>query len=394
MRVFPLRSLLAPGLLGFGLLSGFAGVVLAQAPQASSAPAAVTPPPARTDAPAAGAAQAATVAGRDLVWYTAEVPVASQESRERDAALGRALAQVLVRVTGRADAPADPVLQRALRTAASLSMASEYREDEEIVGGVPMPRQMLAVTFEPDAVDALVVAAGLPLWVGERPKPLLWLAIDDGSGAGPRLVSAQQLNVVKPLAQRGLERGLRLLLPAGGPVEQPAAGSIWALDAAALDVLSRRYAASVPLVGKLSRAAAGGWQAEWVLAEGGTELRRWSLVDPSPQRALASGADTAADVLAARQAKTIAAGKPEVFEAEIVGLGGQDRWLDLAAYLQSLPVLRQYEVMEARPDRLRVRFDLAVDRVRFEALLAGSGRLAVEPTDAEAPGLPRYRFGR
>ena len=136
MRVFPLRSLLAPGLLGFGLLSGFAGVVLAQAPQASSAPAAVTPPPARTDAPAAGAAQAATVAGRDLVWYTAEVPVASQESRERDAALGRALAQVLVRVTGRADAPADPVLQRALRTAASLSMASEYREDEEIVGGV------------------------------------------------------------------------------------------------------------------------------------------------------------------------------------------------------------------------------------------------------------------
>jgi hypothetical protein len=378
MRVLSSRTLRALPLAALWLALG--------APLAAQSPSPAATPEAEAAAPA-----------RELEWYSAEVPVTSQESRERDAALGRALAQVLVRVTGQSSAPNDPVVQKALRVAGTLATGTEYRDVEETAGGVPVHRQVLAASFEPASIDALVMAAGLPLWSGERPRPMLWLAIDDGAGAGPRLVSAQQINVVKPLAQRGLERGLRFLLPGGTAVEQPAAGSIWALDPAAIAVLSNRYGARVQLLGKLSRAGAAGWQAEWLLADGATEIQRWSHVDPSPQRAIASGADKAADALGARQAKVIAAGQPEVLEAEILGLGGQDRWLGLAAYLQSLPVLRGYEVLEAQPDRLRLRLDLAVDRERFEALLAGGDRLAPLPSDAAAPGpeaagLARYRL--
>lgn len=340
----------------------------------------------------AGPPAAAT---RELEWYTAEVPVSSQESRERDAALGRALAQVLVRMTGNARAPTEPVLQRSLRVAESMLLGTEYREVEEMAGGVPVRRQVLAASFDPEAVDALVVAAGLPLWAGERPKPMLWLAIDDGSGAGPRLVSAQQINVVKPLAQRGLERGVRFLLPGGTAVEQPAAGSIWALDPSAIGVLSSRYGARYQLLGKLSRAGAGagGWSSEWLLADGSTTLARWSLTDPSPQRAIAAGADRAADALAQRQAVRVEGGKPETLEAEILGIDGEQDWLDLAAYLAALPVLRGFEILEAQPGGLRLRLDLAVDRARFEGLLAGGRRLTPEPSDAAAgDALARYRL--
>ncbi|MGL6289631.1 MAG: DUF2066 domain-containing protein [Silanimonas sp.] len=357
--------------------------------------AAVGPVAAPTDTPEASESEAPT---REMEWYTAEVPVSSQESRERHAALGRALAQVLVRVSGRAAAPTDPVVQKALRVAESMLVGTDYRDVEEMVGGVPLQRQVLAASFDPDAVDALVVAAGLPLWLGERPKPMLWLAIDDGGGAGARLVSAQQINVVKPLAQRGLERGVRFLLPGGTAVEQPAASSIWALDPAAIAVLSGRYGARMQLLGKVSRAGTTGWTSEWLLANGGEELARWSVTDPSPQRAIAAGADRAADVLAARQAKRIEAGKAEVIEAEILGISSQSGWLNLAAYLQSLPVLRGFEVVEAKPDALRVRLDLAVDRARFEAMLAGSGRLVPETTamtsDPTLPTLIRYRLAR
>jgi len=387
MHAFSTRSLRT---LAFsGLLFGSAlPVALAQAPAAGAAPVA---------APAA-ATEPASAPARELEWYTAEVPVTSQESRERDAALGRALAQVLVRVSGQVAAPNDPVAQRALRVAESMVVGTEYRDVEELAGGVPVQRQVLAASFDPEAVDALVVAAGLPLWAGERPKPMLWLAVDDGSGAGPRLVSAQQINVVKPLAQRGLERGLRFLLPGGTAVEQPAAGSIWALDAAAVGVLSSRYGARVQLLGKVSRAGAAGWTSEWLLADGAEELARWSVTDPSPQRAIAAGADQAADTLAARQAKRIEAGRAEVLEAELLGIESQAAWLDLAAYLQSLPVLRGVDVIEARPDALRVRLDLAVDRARFEALLQGSGRLVPEAmapaTDPTLPTRVRYRVAR
>ena len=348
--------------------------------------------------PQAEAADVETPPAREMEWYTAEVPVTSQESRERDAALGRALAQVLVRVTGRAAAPTDPVVQKALRAAESMVVSTEYRDVEDMAGGVPVQRQALVASFDPDSVDALVIAAGLPLWAGERAKPMLWLAIDDGGGAGPRLVSAQQINVVKPLAQRGLERGVRFLLPGGTAVEQPATGSIWALDPAAISVLSSRYGARTQLLGKLSRAGTAGWTSEWLLADGGTEITRWSVTDPSPQRAIAAGADRAADALAARQANHVETGPPERVDAEIVGIDSQDDWLGLATYLQSLPVLRGFEVVEATPDALRVRLDLAVDRARFEAMLAGAGRLVPETAttvaDPSLPTLVRYRLAR
>ena len=388
MHAFPSRFLRAFALSGL-LLGSVLPTARAQAPLRGEASTAADP---------ALPAEPAATSSREIEWYTAEVPVTSQESRERDAALGRALAQVLVRVSGDLAAPNDPVAQRALRVAETLVVAAEYRDVEEIAGGVPVQRQLLAASFDPEAVDALVVAAGLPLWAGERPRPMLWLAVDDGGGAGPRLVSAQQINVVKPLAQRGLERGVRLLLPAGTAVEQPAAGSIWALDAAAVHVLSSRYGARVQLLGKVGRAGAEGWTSEWLLAEGGTEIARWSVTDPSPQRAIAAGADRAADALAARQARRVPAGRAEVLDAELVGIDSASMWLELAGYLQSLPVLRGLDVVEARPDALRVRLDLAVDRARFEALLAGSGRLVPVAggvsSGADRRPIVRYRVAR
>lgn len=360
-----------PALVALGLLLAFAAPVVAQGPALVSAPADAAAPT------------------REQVWYTAEVPVSSQEQREREAALGRALAQVLVRVSGQVDAANNPVVQRALRHAETLLLASEYREVEERAGGVPVQRLRLAASFDPEAVDALVMAAGLPLWGGPRPQPLLWLAIDDGGGAGPRLVAAAQTQVVQPLAQRGLERGVRLLLPAGNAVEQEAAARVWALDAAALGVLSARYQAPLLLLGRIGRSGTG-WSAEWVLSEAGVERRRWRFEDPNPQRVIASGADTLADTLAASAATRLPPGRPERLEATVVGLRSAADWLALSAYLQTLPVLQDYEVLEASADTLRLRLDLAVDRARFEALLAGGAVLAVEPgIAAEAP---RYRL--
>jgi len=360
----------------------FAFVVLGLAMAASPSAASLAVPTALPAVPSPAAA-------REEAWYTAEVPVASQDPREREAALGRALAQVLVRVTGSLDAPVHPVLQRALRNAEGLLQATEYRSVEELAGGVPTQRQVLAASFSPDAVDALVMAAGLPLWQGVRPQPLLWLAIDDGGGTGPRLVAAAQINVVRPLAQRGLERGLRLLLPTGNTVEQQAAARIWALDLAALAPLSALYGAPVLLLGRVGRSATG-WSAEWLLAENGVERHRWRFEDASPQRVIASGADPMADTLAAVLATRMPAGQPETLVVSVNGLRSSADWLTLAAYLQTLPVLRDHEVLEARAEGLSLRLDLAVDRARFEALLAGGRVLEVEPV---APGdPPRYRF--
>ena len=154
---------------------------------------------------------------RNPAFYSTEVTVSSQNAAERRGATMRALGQVVVRLTGNPQAASNPVIRRAGANIDALTAASKFRQDSDTVNGVPVYRTVLAVNFDPDSVDTLIAGAGLKFWTSERPKPILWLAIDDGRG--PRLVTAQQPNVVKPLATRGLERGMRYLLPAGNAVE-------------------------------------------------------------------------------------------------------------------------------------------------------------------------------
>ena len=62
--------------------------------------------------------------------------------------------------------------------------------------GAPTFGTTLVVRFDEEKVDDLVDTLGLPVWPQPRPKPVLWLAIDDGSG--PRLVGLTQVNAARP----------------------------------------------------------------------------------------------------------------------------------------------------------------------------------------------------
>lgn len=327
--------------------------------------------------------------GLDAAWLSVETPVGSQGADERRGAVARALVQVLLRLTGDRAVALSPVVRKAMSHAEGLVRETHYREEGDPQAGQPF-RQVLMVTFERSGIEALIAAAGLPLWPLSRPQPMLWLAIDDGRG--PRLVSSQQLNVVRPLAQRGLERGLRFALPAGTPVEQAAVDSVWAQNAAAIRPLSGRYQAEVQLLGKLYRAAAGGWSADWLLTRGDEEIARWSSSDVDPQRAIADGADGAADALAKRDARALDVGEAGPRNVRVSGLRSAEDYTRVMGYLQTLAVVRGIEVMAADAGVLQLRLDLAVGERGFAALVAG-GQTLVE--EASLPdGSLRYRLRR
>ena len=150
--------------------------------------------------------------------YEAEVPVRSQSEDERQAGFARALAQVFAKRSGDRSVASRPGVATELRRAAEHVEGFDYRQDESIgASGAPSFRTMLVVRFVPEAIDALTTALGLPVWPQPRPKPVVWLAIDDGNG--PRLVGLQHNNVARPLLQRAVERGYRLGLPTGSAAE-------------------------------------------------------------------------------------------------------------------------------------------------------------------------------
>lgn len=323
---------------------------------------------------------------RNPAFYNVELTISSQNAGERRGATIRALGQVVVRITGNPQAAANPVIRRAGSSIDAMVLDSKVRQDSDTVNGVPVYKTVLSVSFDPDSVDGLIAAAGLKFWTSTRPKPILWLAINDGRGA--RLVTGQQTTVVKPLATRGLERGMRFLLPAGNAVEQAAVTSIWALNAPALQVLTDRYRNDSQLIGKVYRQPPG-WAADWLLTRDGVELARWSFSDADPRKVIASGVDEGASAIAKRDAVSLDTGAAGPQLVDISGVHTQSDYIRLMAYLQTLAVVRKVGVVEARPGRVRLQLDLGVGMRGFLPMV-GTGGVLVPDSEPGAGGVTRF----
>jgi hypothetical protein len=358
-------------------------------------------PKAAPEAPAEAAAPKIRPV-RDPALYKAEVELNSQSAAERTNATARALLQVIIKLTGNPQAGGNANVRRALASAgdyvveSATATAASDREGNTAVGGAPVFKTKLNVEFDPAAVDFLIAGAGLKYWTGARPKPLLWLAIDDGTG--PRLVSAQQINVVRPLALRGLDRGLRFLLPGGSAPEMAAANAVFNLDIAALQPLSARYRSDTQVIGKVYRSKSG-WSGWWVLVQDGAEVSRWPVTDPDPKRVIATGAEGAADALARRDAVYLDTGPAGLYAIEVGNVRTQDGYLRLMRYLGSLSVVRRVNVTRATTDAVQLQLDLSVGQRGFRTLVAAGDALEavsvpevahVEGEAPPAPSLARY----
>lgn len=318
--------------------------------------------------------------------YQAEVTVQGQAELQRKGGFSRALGQVLQRITGDRGVTQRPGVAQELRNAGDYVDGYDYRQDEGVspVTGAPTYDTTLVVRFDQDKVDTLIAALGLPVWSEPRPKPVLWLAIDDGRG--PRLVGLAQASAARSVLDRAKARGYKLGLPSGSAAEQAAVGAIWRGDTSVVARLSSRYEPPMQLIGKLYRSA-GGWTADWTFVDKGRVLSQWSSSDADARRAMAAGADGAADALVARYAKAPVVGPPGVVRVAFTGLHGSDDYMRLSAYLQGLPVVRGFVPVTATPDTLQADLDLVSGLEGFRRML---DRDVLE--DTGAVGTPTFQL--
>ena len=314
--------------------------------------------------------------------YSAEVAVSSQADSARPAGYARALAEVLAKLSGDAAVAGRPGVAQELRNAEAYVDGYDYRQDQGTSpAGAPTFRTVMVVRFVPEVVDALVSALGLPVWAQPRPKPVVWLAIDDGSG--PRLLGTGQVNAARPLLDRATERGYRLGLPSGGAAEQAVVGAIWRGDTAAVARASARYSPPMQLVGKMYRSG-GGWATDWTFVDGGRVLDTRTVSDADPRRALASGADVAADALIRRYAKVPPAQPAGTYRVAVTGLRGTEDYLRVSALLQRLPVVRRIAPVRASADRVEFDLELLTGLAGLDRLLGESAPVvAVEGVPGE-----------
>ncbi|MBS0218823.1 MAG: DUF2066 domain-containing protein [Proteobacteria bacterium] len=320
--------------------------------------------------------------------YATEVPVRNQSEAERNNGFSRALLKVLSGLSGERNPIARPGVADEIRNAKAYVTSFDFRQDEGVsTTGAPSFKTMLVVRFNPAMVNDLVGKTGMASWPEPRPKPVLWLAIDDGSG--PRLVGLAQANAARPVLDRAKVRGYRLGLPTGNASEQVMAASIWRSDVAAVARASAAYDPPMQLVGKLYRAGTA-WRGDWIFVDKGKVLARSSTSNADARTAMAGGADIAADALIRKYARP---GKPvprqnssdvSDFTIQLVGIGSSEDYLRAMAWLEAQPQIKRVVPVDATADGMHLRISVAGGGAGLATIAANGGVVVPEAVPAPA----------
>ena len=126
------------------------------------------------------------------------------------------------------------------------------------------------------------------------------------------------------------------------------------------------------LIGKLYRKGAG-WKADWVFVDSGRVLSKWSSEEGDARRAMAAGADGAADALIRRYARQSGgAGPAGSYRVQITGIDSADDYIRLMSHLQEISVVRKIRPISASPDGLLLELDLVSGLPGFRRMIQGT----------------------
>lgn len=300
--------------------------------------------------------------------YAAEVPMQSG-SRGLQNAFDAALSQVLVKVTGRREAGANPEIAVAIGDTSRY--VQQYRIDAD---------NEVWVQFDEVALRRALDGIGTSLWGAERPSTLVWLVIDDGSGRrhllgaeraadpateDPFRASAEDEQLVlvrEQLLAAADERGMPLMLPLAdsGELSSIPLRDVWGGFTESLVEASKRYSPDAVLVGRARSAMFGEMDVRWTLL---MDDERFSW-----EGDLASGPDDVADFFAGRLA-TSADSSSEILLSvdDVNSLDGYGR---LSAYLDNLDLVDELSVDRIREDRVVFRLKIRGDTDRLMRSIA------------------------
>ncbi len=294
-------------------------------------------------------------------FYEAEVEVADQSAFMRRNAARAGLERVLIRLSGTAPLPAEPVLREAL------SQPERYYDRYLVVAD-----DRLKLFFTPSAVLELIDQAKLPLWPLRRPPAIAWLALE-ANGARQIVRGGHPLAaaLVAEARRRGVEARLPLMDLRDQLRVQPAA--VWGRSSLVLAEASRRYGAAAVLIGRLRLGADERWSGEFSHWRGSDEFT-WQVNSLDLPQAGAAGAGFLADAMASRDA--IAWRPAQVTSWIVGGITSPLHYGRLLRHLAGLEYLKDVAVVGLSQDRLDIQVSSRAEVGRLLTLLQADGWLA------------------
>ncbi len=323
--------------------------------------------------------------------YEVAVRVDSQGGVNEENALKAALARVVVRLSG--DREAVKPVRSLLGQAKSLVQSYRYQRDT----GGEGPQLYLLANFDPPSLRAWMVKQQLPVWGGERPETLVWLAVNAGSSRV--LVSAEQYPKLRAsLESLAAQRGLPLLFPLMDLEDRNVISyaDVWGRFSDAIEAASARYRAQSVLVGRLSKTPGGLWRVEWEHSLQG-EIQDWQASGRQLTPLLRGGIDGATDRLAQLLAIQTASSGPARIGITVSGIHNVQDYARATRYLAGLGPVKHLQVSQVLPEQLRLVLDIdgsvgGLERLLSLGSILGRSQGAVAANDQAADSEPQLSY--
>jgi hypothetical protein len=282
--------------------------------------------------------------------YSVTVPYDGQN----ETAFRAGMRDILVRVTGRRDAPElenlAPLVTQAARYVVSFRRAAG---------------NMLAVSYDGRAIENAVDASGLAFWGSERPVTLVWLAVDRGGGRRALVQADDSSEERARVEAQAARRGLPLVWPGAGDDLVRALQQAWSGDHAALIDAARRYGADGVLVGR-ARQSGAGMAVEWSFAAAGLQATSAGELEAGPELAAERYASLYASQGAGQRTEQL---------VTVTGIGSLDGYAAALRTLARLAPVRGVAVDEVTPQAVSFLVNVRGDPDALRQAILRDGRL-------------------
>jgi hypothetical protein len=295
--------------------------------------------------------------------YTATVAVDSQSQLARNVAVGVAIKKVVQKVSGRRSVMENQPLQAALSNVSSYVEQFQYKKMEE-----DLPGYWLTVSFQKTALDKVMKQFGVPVWGGNRPDVLLWLAVED---EGEKyIVNAESKELAELIKGVGADTGLAITLPLLDLVDQRSISfnDVWAGFSDHVLVASSRYGAKQVMFARLLKDSGSGWRLSWTLMDANTQhtgLERNQTLVAVITATFSELAENLANVYAPYGGVT-----ESMLSLKVSGVQDLAKFVQVTKYLSSLDMVKKLNWNEMRDNSVTLEINVSGDVAVLKDIIA------------------------
>ncbi len=304
---------------------------------------------------------------------TADVRVDDRSQQALEAALPKALAQALVKISGNENIATVPAIANQLQNASQWMVGYSYKSQADGL--------LLSVNFNQDPLINLLRQTGQTIWGNDRPLTLVWYQIVPYQQSSELLVADSQYasNLQSSLADRGLVN----MMPMGDlddealMTEQQA----WPPKSAVLQSLRQRYGVEAINMAQIREIAPGQWQGSEILAFNNNTYS-WVLSAATVPAIIENAVDNVADTMANQLAILQSKGLRQTLQLRVLGVNDMATMQYVMSYLQKLTAIDKLTLLGIGQNGLILNAETAGGREQLRLALARNRNLSLENTIA------------